>query len=572
MRYIAVILFLSIFIKSNAQTITFNKFLYDTIPNPILNVVSTDMGYVIVGPELGNNNTQNIKITFVDLYGNKVSSKTISKDSVDFICGSQNSLIKTIDGGYVLAGSKKDYLAATNSSLLIKFDNNFDTLWTKTFLTDSLFVHTSQCVQTNDGGFALVGSKRTDNNDSESLLIRTDNFGNMLWYKLYNDSADASYRISKSFDGGFVLGGETTRQYPFGDWRVIKVDSIGNVKWSKIIGSPNYYDNWIIGLITTKDSGYVMSGGYGVSELDNHFNQKSRILKLNNEGEIVWDKKYFEPFYDADSMYVDTNSSVFMSVIEDIDKNLYVTGTKNNNQRTYSKLYKLNPQGDSLWSREYQVPENVGNVYLNVLKKVNTGIIMAGYGYINDSSSIPQAFLVKTNCIGFDSPPLSNYTFSINNNIVNFNNLSQKVDSCVWDFGDGSPFLYSHICDSVSHTYSDTGSYSVSLVAYNACTVADNDTIIKSINIESLKVEEISFNNSELSIYPNPSNAQITIKSTNEPIETIVIYNSIGVKIDNIILNNNSASYIYNFNNISGLYLIKVKTKKNQYYRKIVFR
>ncbi|OFX17935.1 MAG: hypothetical protein A2033_15260 [Bacteroidetes bacterium GWA2_31_9] len=570
MKFIIVTILLLVLIKCYSQTTTFNNIIFDTLPNLVLNIEVLDSGYALIGATAFTNFDRYVIIKFVDNNGIYKWKKLFGEVNIKYWGGTQNSFIKTYDNGYVLAGQKVNLQTGKNAVLLMKFNQYFDTVWTKTYLTDTLFVASYQCVQADDGGFALVGTIQKPPSSSlpKTLLIKIDSMGNMLWHKEFSYPTYQAFNITKSYDGGFVIGGMSTND----DWGLIKTDSLGNQKWIKTIGNPNWDDSRVMGLITTKDSCYIITGPYGINKINYENVYKSHIVKINNNGDIIWDKIYYETYFPNNHPIGDTIYSYFNSVIETDDGSLYATGVKqHNNTNVYSKLYKFNSSGDTIWSREF--PLQAYFAYLETLKSTSDGgFILAGWGDTFYYSPTQQAWLVKTNCIGFDSQPLADYSFIVDSNNITLNNLSQKVDSCIWDFGDGSPLLYSHICDSVSHIYADTGSYSVSLIAYNGCTIADNDTITKQIIIGTSKIDDINFNNSELSIYPNPSSGQLTIKTTTEAIEAIEVFNCIGSKIDEIIVKAIYNSYIYNSKNLNGLYFIKVKTKVNVYTTKVIFQ
>lgn len=74
--------------------------------------------------------------------------------------------------------------------------------------------------------------------------------------------------------------------------------------------------------------------------------------------------------------------------------------------------------------------------------------------------------------------PVANFTCTIQGNTVTFTNLSQHAVNYVWDFGDGSAAS----TDSFpQHTYSDFGTYTVELTAFNS--TGEYDTATKTITI-----------------------------------------------------------------------------------------
>lgn len=81
---------------------------------------------------------------------------------------------------------------------------------------------------------------------------------------------------------------------------------------------------------------------------------------------------------------------------------------------------------------------------------------------------------VKPNADFIAEPPNTNIFFPT----VDFTDNSSNGTTCYYDFGDGS---ISTLCD-ISHTYTDTGSYSVMFITTN--TLGCIDTVIKIVNVE----------------------------------------------------------------------------------------
>ena len=103
----------------------FNHFVDIPIYPDIRNVIVVDSGYIVAG---GNwNPNLNVFIGYVDLQGNLVNYKSYGDSVSNWFHGLQGSLIKTTDGGFVIAGS------TNNTCLFFKFDNNLDTVWKKEY-------------------------------------------------------------------------------------------------------------------------------------------------------------------------------------------------------------------------------------------------------------------------------------------------------------------------------------------------------------------------------------------------------------------------------------------------------
>ncbi|MDA3911262.1 MAG: T9SS type A sorting domain-containing protein [Bacteroidales bacterium] len=181
-------------------------------------------------------------------------------------------------------------------------------------------------------------------------------------------------------------------------------------------------------------------------------------------------------------------------------------------------------------------------------------------------------FCLDTFDVTIDNVGFLNSGFTVSDSIVylsnpevNFTYSGDANDNVLWNFGDGntSDML------NPTHTYQDTGVFTVSLYAYNS----DNcgDISVKTIDV----IFENSINTNQLDdimVYPNPSGGRITLKSEHEPIKHIDIFDVMGNKTDEIIPENNQFSVDFTLKGAKGIYLIKLTTEEDIYYRKVVLR
>ncbi|MGC8766066.1 MAG: hypothetical protein ACP5QT_09330 [Brevinematia bacterium] len=103
-----------------------------------------------------------------------------------------------------------------------------------------------------------------------------------VWQKTYggSDSGDEASSIQQTNDGGYIVAGWTDS---FGagsaDFYIIKLDSNGNKVWEKTYGG-EYYD-WASSIQQTKDGGYIVAGttnSFGAGSADFY------IIKTDSEG------------------------------------------------------------------------------------------------------------------------------------------------------------------------------------------------------------------------------------------------------------------------------------------------
>jgi hypothetical protein len=149
--------------------------------------------------------------------------------------------------------------------------------------------------------------------------------------------------------------------------------------------------------------------------------------------------------------------------------------------------------------------------------------------------------------------------------VVYFSYNGNTNDSVFWYFGDGSTSDELN----TSHTYQEAGVYTVTLYAYNSNDCGD--MLTKTIEVlpgNSINTRQLD----DIVIYPNPTGGKITVKSEQEPIQKIEIFDVTGKKMDEMLLVNNRHTFNVAMKQQSGIYLIKLTTESGTYFRKVVVR
>jgi hypothetical protein len=131
---------------------------------------------------------------------------------------------------------------------------------------------------------------------SVALGLCTSNIVNgQTWARTYSGYADDYARsIQETADGGFILAGDT-ESFGAGDsdiW-VLKLDALGEVEWQKTYGGPGTEEGNAVR--QTPDGGYVVAGStnsFGSGDYD------AWVLKLDQAGNVVWEKVYQMPLGD----------------------------------------------------------------------------------------------------------------------------------------------------------------------------------------------------------------------------------------------------------------------------------
>jgi len=182
------------------------------------------------------------------------------------------SVIETVDKGFVLAiGSSYSGGGGYPGTWLVKIDANGNEEWTRRFTSMLLWFYAG--IQTEDGGFAFVGSCGTE---GDSQLVKTDATGNEEWQRAYSGHDSPRHYIASAIiqteDGGFALTGQTDTYRALDailDAWLVKTDATGRMEWIRTYGGLS--GDKTSAVIEMADGSFVLAGttaSFGAGGLD----------------------------------------------------------------------------------------------------------------------------------------------------------------------------------------------------------------------------------------------------------------------------------------------------------------
>ena len=107
----------------------------------------------------------------------------------------------------------------------------------------------------------------------------------------------------------------------------------------------------------------------------------------------------------------------------------------------------------------------------------------------------------STLTINIGAQPTAGFTFTLNGGQLTLTNTSQNANLFDWNFGDGNTSTQAQ----PTHVYTTPGTYSVMLIASNAC--GEMDTLIQELTV--LGLEDLG--SMGITAYPNPTTGKVTI-------------------------------------------------------------
>jgi hypothetical protein len=352
-------------------------------------------------------------------------------DATETLGGSKNdvfnSLVKTADGGYAILG----YTQSKDGDITTKVDENFDfwllkyaadntLLWSKTF-GGSKDDRGADVIQTQDGGFALLGYSQSIDQDvslnagsQDFWFIKLTADGAISWQKTFGFSgADYGTVLTETNDNGYLitgvldvtasggLGNENKAQrHAGGDIWAIKLNNIGDLEWSKYYGGS--FTDTALGIEKTADNGFIIVASSDSDDSDITNNKGTYdfwVFRITSEGVLVWEQNFGGSEIDEARAIAASDDGNFIIVGDTRSKDVDVS---NNNGAADIWILKISPAGTLIW--EKTIGAAGFDVARSISKTQDNGFLISGSsrssaaGFINQGQN--DALLIKINSEG----------------------------------------------------------------------------------------------------------------------------------------------------------------------------
>ncbi|MBC8754399.1 hypothetical protein H2O64_06930 [Kordia sp. YSTF-M3] len=202
------------------------------------------------------------------------------------------STLETNDNNFIIAGaSESDDFDITNSKgsydfWVVKLSNTGDLIWQQSYGGTGIEIG-YDIAKTTDGNYIVVGDTRSSDGDVSNpkgsadfwVIKVSDTDGALIWERTYGGSDFESARaITPLQDGGFAIVGsaksnnaDVNSNYGQNDFWVIKINDAGNLLWEKNFGGSQI--DIAYGIIETTDEKLVVAGNTQSSDGDISLNK-----------------------------------------------------------------------------------------------------------------------------------------------------------------------------------------------------------------------------------------------------------------------------------------------------------
>jgi len=244
-------------------------------------------GYIIVG-----RNNNDLWLVKIDENGELIWDRTYGGNKEDRAWG----IKQTDDNGFIISGDTESFTPQdTYHMWLIKTDENGIEQWNNTYGGEDYFSEGKKVIQTDDGGYILIGSTWLLDEWCDILVVKTNADGNVEWEKKFElELASISKHIEETSDENFLISGSTGELFKGCMALLIKINIDGNIVMERQYGSKLFLDSFWHA-IPTDDGGYIGTGSrLGIFPFLNinlpwfPFWSKICVMKVDANGNPEW--------------------------------------------------------------------------------------------------------------------------------------------------------------------------------------------------------------------------------------------------------------------------------------------
>ncbi len=278
------------------QQIAYEKVSYGILDTyPIFSNQVNDRGYLFC--LWLDVNYEDILVTIAGLFNiNEIGELEWAKFySEGFEWGFRPISFIEIEDSFVVAGTSgppSSYMG--DEAALLKIDKIGNEQWYREYDfgdADNFDNRMEAVCRTSDGGYVLTGWGSDISYDY--WMIKTDEYGNVLWDKTFGGSRDDYCHAKECYqtsDGGYVMGGFGSSFGAGGfDLWIIKTNSAGNMMWNTTFGGTKNDVCW--DMESTDDEGYVMVATMNYNGFSGD-KDDINLVKIDGDGKLVWVQEY----------------------------------------------------------------------------------------------------------------------------------------------------------------------------------------------------------------------------------------------------------------------------------------
>lgn len=431
------------------------------------------------------------------------------------------------DNNFVVCGNTSSYGSGTTDIYILKIDNTGKYVWQNT-LGGSNIDNASSIQSTSDSGFVISGyTNSLGTGGYDAYLIKVNSDGLFQWQKTYGENDwDFAYWAEQTADGGYICCGESYRSGKNSQAYLIRTDADGDTLWTRLFGADG--EDAFKEARQTSDGGFVAAGYATNASGDKDF----FLVKTDAQGNQSWERTF-------GSSANDSCTTLDLCA----DGGFLLGGCRDTLGQHKSYFIKTDPAGNETFSKRQM--NDSGNRSISRIRETLEGHYT--YTQICDQGGFggQEIYLITYDPTGDWYPFVSTLGGTKDEDAFDF---VQNVDSgytligYTETFGSGPDNIF------IARTNA-AGSYNNTVNSYVA-------------------VNEVSEDDDDFIIYPNPTNGKFQVASSKFKAMAIRIYNPLGEVI--LISVGSEKNEIDVSSATNGIYLLEVVAAEGTIRRKIL--
>ena len=270
-------------------------------------------------------------------YGKLLATKSVSKDPIKWVKSiggslfdSAEDIVQTNDGGYVLVGRSESndgnmgFNYGSSDLWAVKLDSNQNIVWKKS-IGGSGYDEGVSVEENSSGDIILSGTTTSTDGDKDIYITKLSSNGILKMNKVFGGGADRANSLYPTDDGGYILAGETISTDGGKDILLMKVDASGQYQWEKTLdsGGADYAND----IKQTSDGGYIVGG---------RANSDASLYKLDSTGNVQWNKSY---------------GGYEVNKVAELDSGGYVLAGQQDGGNSQMLIAKTDSSGNEIWKK-----------------------------------------------------------------------------------------------------------------------------------------------------------------------------------------------------------------------------
>jgi len=248
-----------------------------------------DGGYIVIGSTASKGaGEEDIWVIKLSEKGEVVGESIFGDSNHD----SGNCIKQTEDGGYIIVGMKRKGYGSGSSIWIIKIDLSGKKEWEETYKYQNYYASSYYIEICKDGGYLISGSIEYAENKNlyrKLLILNLNRSGKKEWDYVFEDSlSDYASNAQQTMDNGYIVIGKKWIKSSAALF-VTKLNARKQKKWERTYGGDIRFGSDPGCFVQQTQNGeYIVAARKSIKKYLNI----PWILKLDNTGHIIWEKKY----------------------------------------------------------------------------------------------------------------------------------------------------------------------------------------------------------------------------------------------------------------------------------------